>query len=118
MGAAAYGAFVIHPPMIVGPALALHHVAIPAELKFVLVLAGGVAGSFGITALVMRSPAVARVVGSGSDRPRPSLADTACRAAGHPMGLHPPRSAPEALPHVMRRGSQAAAPATHEPGSG
>ena len=69
MGAAAYGAFVIHPPMIVGPALALHHVAIPAELKFVLVLAGGVAGSFGITALVMRSPAVARVVGSGSDRP-------------------------------------------------
>jgi glucans biosynthesis protein C len=65
MATAAYGAFVIHPPVIVGLALALHQIAIPAELKFILVLAGGVAGSFGITALVLRIPAVARLVGSG-----------------------------------------------------
>ena len=83
-----------------------------------LVLAGGVAGSFGITALVMRSPAVARVVGSGSDRPRPSLADTACRAAGHPLRAPSSPIGSRSAPRVMRRGSQAAAPATHEPGSG
>src|SRR5215211_4802202 len=71
MAAAAYGAFVIHPPVIVALALALHQVAIPAEGKFVLVLAGGVAGSFGITARVMRIPAAGRVIGSG---PRPPVA--------------------------------------------
>jgi glucans biosynthesis protein C len=71
MSAAAYGAFVIHPPVIVGLALALHRVGMPAELKFLVVLAGGIAGSFGITALATRIPAVARVVGSG---PRPSAA--------------------------------------------
>jgi hypothetical protein len=35
MAAAAYGAFIIHPPVIVGLALALHHVPMPAELKLV-----------------------------------------------------------------------------------
>jgi surface polysaccharide O-acyltransferase-like enzyme len=78
MAAAAYGAFIIHPPVIVGLALALHQIGIPAELKFLLLLAGGVAGSFGITALVMRIPAVARVIGSGprpktDRRPEPAL---------------------------------------------
>jgi glucan biosynthesis protein C len=70
MATGAYGAFIIHPPVIVGLALALHQVGIPAELKFVLLLAGGVAGSFGVTALVMRIPPVARVIGSG---PRPPI---------------------------------------------
>jgi ABC-type spermidine/putrescine transport system permease subunit II len=78
MASAAYGAFIIHPPVIVGLALALHQIGIPAELKFLLLLAGGVAGSFGITALVMRIPAVARVIGSGprpktDRRPEPAL---------------------------------------------
>jgi glucans biosynthesis protein C len=68
MAAAAYGAFIIHPPVIVGLALALHPVAIPAEPKFVVVLAGGIAGSFGITSLVMRISAIHGVVASG---PRP-----------------------------------------------
>jgi len=68
MSAAAYGAFIIHPPVIVGAALALHRVGIPAELKFLLVLALGVGGSFGITSLAMRAAGVAKVVGSG---PRP-----------------------------------------------
>jgi hypothetical protein len=78
MSAAAYGAFVIHPPVIVGLALALHRAVIPAELKFLVVLAGGIAGSFGITALALRIPAVASVVGSG---PRPS----AGRRSGEPL---------------------------------
>jgi glucan biosynthesis protein C len=65
MSTAAYGAFVIHPPVIVGLALALHGVALAAELKFVLVFAGGVAGSFGMTWLALRSRAVGRVIGSG-----------------------------------------------------
>jgi ABC-type spermidine/putrescine transport system permease subunit II len=70
MSAAAYGAFIIHPPVIVGLALALHGTTIPAELKFVLVVTGGVVGSFGITSLLMRIPAVGKVVGSGP-RTRP-----------------------------------------------
>jgi hypothetical protein len=69
MATAAYGAFIIHPPIIVGLALAAHPLTVPAELKLVLVLAGGVAGSFGIIALVLRSVAVSKVVASG---PRPA----------------------------------------------
>jgi glucans biosynthesis protein C len=69
MAAAAYGAFIIHPPVIVGLALAIQHVAIPAELKFVVVLTGGVVGSFGLTWVAMRSRAIGRLIGSG---PRPA----------------------------------------------
>ena len=71
MSAAAYGAFIIHPPVVVGLALALQKTALPAELKFLLVLAGGVVRSFGITSLVMRIPAVGKVVGSGPRPPAP-----------------------------------------------
>ncbi len=69
MAVAAYGAFIIHPPVIVGLALALNEAAIPAELKFALVFAGGVAGAFGITSLIARIPAIRRVVGSGPPPP-------------------------------------------------
>ena len=65
MATAAYGAFIIHPPVIVGLALALHQTPIPPELKFILVLGGGVVGSFGITSLVLRIPTVGSVVSSG-----------------------------------------------------
>ena len=65
MAAAAYGAFIIHPPVIVGLALALQGAPIPAELKFMLVLTGGVVGSFGITSLVLRIAAVGKVISSG-----------------------------------------------------
>jgi glucan biosynthesis protein C len=68
MAGAAYGAFIIHPPVIVGLALGLQSVPVPPELKFVLLLAGGIAGSFGITWLILRIPAVGAVIGSG---PRP-----------------------------------------------
>lgn len=71
MSPAAYGAFIIHPPLIVGAALLLHRLAVPADLKFLTVLAVGVAGSFGITALALRISSVNRVIGSG---PRPDPA--------------------------------------------
>jgi len=54
MSPSAYGAFVVHPPVLVGLAFALGGVPAPVELKFVLLLAGGVAGSFGLTALGRR----------------------------------------------------------------
>jgi glucans biosynthesis protein C len=64
MAPSAYGAFVIHPPVVVGLALALHRVALPAEAKFVLVGVGAVAGSFAITGLAMRIPGNAPIIGS------------------------------------------------------
>jgi glucans biosynthesis protein C len=64
MAPSAYGAFVIHPPVVVGLALALHRVALPAEAKFVLVGVGAVAGSFAITGLAMRIPGIAPIIGS------------------------------------------------------
>jgi glucan biosynthesis protein C len=82
MAGAAYGAFIIHPPVIVGLALALQQVPVPAELEFVLVLIGGVTGSFAITLLVMRIPALATVIGSG---PRPP----AGRRAEAPLAAQP-----------------------------
>jgi peptidoglycan/LPS O-acetylase OafA/YrhL len=54
MARAAYGAFIIHPPVLVGLALAVHSLPLPAELKFVFVLTGGVAASFGLAALAAR----------------------------------------------------------------
>ena len=63
MAPSAYAAFVIHPPLVVGLALTLHRVALPAEAKFASVLVGAVAGSFAITALAMRIPAVGRISG-------------------------------------------------------
>jgi glucans biosynthesis protein C len=64
MAPAAYGAFIIHPPVIVGLALAVHRLAVPAELKFVFVLTGGVAASFGLAALAARVPPIARIIGA------------------------------------------------------
>jgi glucans biosynthesis protein C len=69
MAASAYGAFIIHPPVIVGLALALQGTPIPAELKFMLVLTGGVVGSFGITSLALRIAGVGNVVSSGPRAP-------------------------------------------------
>jgi glucans biosynthesis protein C len=52
MAPAAYGAFIVHPPVLVGLAFAVQPLPVPAELKFLVVLLAGVAGSFGLTALV------------------------------------------------------------------
>jgi len=69
MSPAAYGAFIVHPPVLVGLALAIQHAPVPAELKFLCVLAGGVAGSFGLAALAAHGRPVARIIGGG---PRPA----------------------------------------------
>jgi hypothetical protein len=54
MAGPAYGAFIIHPPVLVGLAFAVQPLPVPAELKFITVLLAGVAGSFGLTALARR----------------------------------------------------------------
>jgi hypothetical protein len=48
---AAYGAFIVHPPILVGLAFAVQPLPVPAEVKFVVVFAAGVAASFGVAAL-------------------------------------------------------------------
>ena len=65
MAPAAYGAFIVHPPVIVGLALAIQRAPVPAELKFVCVLAGGVAASFGLAALGTHVRPIARIIGAG-----------------------------------------------------
>ena len=52
MAPPAYGAFIIHPPVLVGLAFALQPIPVPAELKFLALLVAGVAGSFSVTAVV------------------------------------------------------------------
>jgi Acyltransferase family len=64
MAPAAYGAFIVHPPVIVGLALAIQAAPVPAELKFACVLTAGVAGSFGLAALAARARPIARVIGA------------------------------------------------------
>src|SRR5215207_6902119 len=54
MAPSAYGAFIIHPPVLVGLALAVQPIPAPAEGKLLAVLIAGVAGSFGLTALARR----------------------------------------------------------------
>jgi glucans biosynthesis protein C len=51
MALAAYGAFLVHPPVLVGLALAVQRLPVPAEGRFVCVLSAGVAASFGLAAL-------------------------------------------------------------------
>lgn len=64
MAPAAYGAFILHPPVLVVLALAVQPLAIGAELKFIVVLAAGVAASFALAALLGRVTPIARVIGS------------------------------------------------------
>jgi hypothetical protein len=64
MAPAAYGAFIVHPPVIVGLALAIQRAPLPAELKFACVLIGGVACSFGLAALAAHVRPIARAIGA------------------------------------------------------
>jgi hypothetical protein len=64
MAPAAYGAFIVHAPVLVGLALAIQSAPVPAELKFVCVLAGGLAGSFGLAALAARARPIAGIIGT------------------------------------------------------
>jgi glucans biosynthesis protein C len=61
MAPAAYGAFIVHPPVLVGLALAVQQLPVPAELKFACVLTGGVAASFGLAALAAGVGPVGRI---------------------------------------------------------
>jgi glucans biosynthesis protein C len=80
MAPAAYGAFIVHPLVLVGLALAIQPAPVPAELKFVCVLAAGVACSFGLAAL--RGPDL----------------------KGRPSGLDPPSGRRPSLRHRPREG--------------
>jgi acyltransferase-like protein len=64
MAPSAYGAYILHPPVIVGLALAIQPLPMPAEFKFMALLVAGVAGSFGLAALVSRAGPIARIAGS------------------------------------------------------
>jgi glucan biosynthesis protein C len=66
MAPAAYGAFILHPPVLVGLALAVQPLPLPAELKFVALLVAGVAGSFGLVGLVSRAGPITRIIGTGT----------------------------------------------------
>ncbi len=59
----AYGAFILQGLFLIGLAVALRPVPVPAELKAVVVAAGSVAGSFGLAwLLVSRVPGMAKVL--------------------------------------------------------
>lgn len=74
MAPAAYGAFLIHPPVLIGLALAAQPTPLPAELKFTAVLAAAVAASFGLAALGGRTRHISTIIGSPSTAPRPANA--------------------------------------------
>lgn len=63
LGRSAYGAFLLQGFVLIGLALALRPLGLPAELKAVLVAAGGVAGSFALAwLLVSRVRWLARIM--------------------------------------------------------
>jgi glucans biosynthesis protein C len=74
MAPAAYGAFIIHPPVLVGLALAAQPTPLPAELKFTAVLAATVAASFGLAALGGRTRHIGLIIGSPRTAPHPANA--------------------------------------------
>ncbi len=59
---AAYGAFVLHQLVVVGLVLATRLVPWPPEVEYLATALLGVAGSFGLAALLLRVPGVARIV--------------------------------------------------------
>ena len=59
----AYGAFLLQGPVLLGSAIALRGVPMPAEFKAILVAAGGIVASFALAwLLISRVPGVARVL--------------------------------------------------------
>ncbi|MDH4119136.1 MAG: acyltransferase [Acidimicrobiia bacterium] len=61
-GRAAYGAYILQAPVLVGLALSLQHLGLPPEVKFLIVAPLGVAISFGAAWLLSRIPGVRRVI--------------------------------------------------------
>ena len=63
MGRSAYGAFIVQGYVLIGLAVALQPVPLPAEIKALLVAGGSVAGSFALAwLLIKRVPGVGRVL--------------------------------------------------------
>lgn len=63
LGRSAYGAFLLQGFVLIGLAVALRQLELPAELKAILVAAGGVAGSFALAwLLVSRVRWLARII--------------------------------------------------------
>lgn len=59
----AFGAFILQTPVLIGLALALRGVDLPAEVKAMAVAAGGVAGSYALAHLLITGvPGAARVL--------------------------------------------------------
>lgn len=59
----AYGAFVLQSVVLIGLAMAMRPLPLPAEIKAVLLATAGLAGSFGIAwLLISRVPGVARIL--------------------------------------------------------
>jgi fucose 4-O-acetylase-like acetyltransferase len=61
-GAQAYGAFIVHAPIVVVLSVALSGATIPPALKFIIVGAASIAASFGIAASLLRLPGARRVI--------------------------------------------------------
>lgn len=57
-----YGAYVVQAPVVMGLALALKPVALPAEIKFLLVAPLGIAVSFVLAYYLVKIPAVGKVL--------------------------------------------------------
>ena len=62
LGRASFAAYLVHPPVIVLLSVALQSVAVPVEVKFLVVCALGVAGAFALGWLLTRWRPVARIV--------------------------------------------------------
>lgn len=57
-----YAAFIVQGFVLIGLAAALRSMPAPAELKALIVMTGGVAGSFGLAWLLVRVPGLRRVL--------------------------------------------------------
>jgi hypothetical protein len=62
MSRAAFAAYIIHQVVAVGAVLVTRQVAWPPELEYLCAATLAVAASFGIGAVLVRTPGVARVV--------------------------------------------------------
>jgi hypothetical protein len=62
LGRGSFAAYLAHAPLIILLAIGLHGVAVPAEVKFLIVFGLGVVGSFGLGWLCTRSWVAARIL--------------------------------------------------------
>ncbi|HEX5630840.1 MAG TPA: acyltransferase, partial [Acidimicrobiia bacterium] len=62
LGRASFGAYLVHAPITIALAIALREVAVPAELKFLVVFGLGLVASFALGAVATRSRATGRIL--------------------------------------------------------